>query len=130
MKANGTGVAEVENVTVTTYRWVLAGIEGLTADATTAVYEITNTKKVGDDSETVEIKLHKKTDSNADLSGGEFTLTDSAKAPAASDRTGTDGKRPLTIPKTFLGKHNGKDDKGENATTKTFRPYGNSACGI
>ena len=69
VKANGTSVDEVNNVTVTTYKWVLAGIEGLTADATTAVYEITNTKKVGDDSETVDIKLHKKTDSEEDLSG-------------------------------------------------------------
>ena len=111
VKANGTSVAEVGNVTVTTYKWVLAGITGLTADATTAVYEITNTKKVGDDSETVEIKLHKKTDSNADLSGVEFTLTGSANATVASDRTGTDGTLTLTIPKTFLGKHNGKDDK-------------------
>ena len=130
VKANGTSVEEVDDVTVTTYKWVLAGIEGLTVDATTAVYEITNTKKVGDDSETVEIKLHKKTDSEEDLSGVTFTLTDSEDAAVASGVTGTDGTLTLTIPKTSLGNHNGKSDKGDNDNDEDVHAYRDSACRI
>ena len=61
-------------MTVTTYKWVLDGIEGLTADATTAVYEIENTQKVIEKTVHGSVSIYKQDQNDDPLTGAEFTL--------------------------------------------------------